>query len=200
MSSVLVNEKGINWLVCDDGRIFRPAYTTETNRIKFGKVQSFKSVHPQKELSPWISRNGYYTVSAKLGTCRPKVLVHRLIAMAFVDGYAEGLTVNHINGNKLDNRPENLEWITRSENSKHQWETGLVDFRGENAPNHKLTQRQVMHIRKALQIGVSSNSLSIIANVNPSTIYLIQAGKRWAQIQDALTFISEMPFPQNGKR
>jgi hypothetical protein len=184
MKSILINEKGIDWLVCDDGRIFRPAYTAGTKRTRFGEVQSFQSVHSQKELSAWIGHSGYYTVSAKLGPRRPKVFVHRLIAMAFVDGYAEGLTVNHINGNKLDNRPENLEWITRSENSKHEWKTGLVDLRGENAPNHKLTQRQVMHIRKALQLGVSSNSLSIIANVSASTIYLIQAGKRWKHIQE----------------
>jgi hypothetical protein len=127
-----------------------------------------KLFFPEKEISPWVARNGYYTVSAKLGSVRPKMLVHRLIAMAFVDGYSEGLTVNHINGNKLDNRPENLEWITRANNTKHEWETGLVDLRGENAPNHKLTQKQVMHIRKALRLGVSANSLAIISNVNPS--------------------------------
>jgi hypothetical protein len=184
MKSILINEKGIDWLVCDDGRIFRPAFATETSRNRFGKSQSFQSTHAQKELSPFISKSGYYLVSAKLGPSRPKVFVHRLIAMAFVEGYAEGLTVNHINGNKLDNRPENLEWVTRAENTKHQWETGLVDLRGENAPNHKLTQRQVIHIRKALQLGVPSNSLSIIANVNPSTIHLIQAGKRWKHLTE----------------
>ena len=184
MKNILIKEKGIEWLVYEDGRVFRPEYTSQTTRTKFGKTQIFQSVFCEKEISPWIGRNGYYTVSAKLGSSRLKMLVHRLVAMAFVNGYAEGLTVNHINGNKLDNRPENLEWITRSDNTKHEWETGLVDLRGENAPNHKLTQRQVMHIRSALKLGVSANSLSIIANLNPSTIYLIQAGKRWRHLID----------------
>ena len=184
MKKILIKEKGVEWLVREDGKILRPEYTSQTTRIKFGKPQIFQSVFPEKEISPWVDRKGYYTVSAKLGSFRPKMLVHRLIAMAFVDGYSEGLTVNHINGNKLDNRPENLEWITRADNTKHEWETGLVDLRGENAPNHKLTQKQVMHIRKALRLGVSANSLAIISNVNPSTIYLIQAGKRWSHLSD----------------
>jgi hypothetical protein len=72
-----------------------------------------------------------------------------------------------------------LEWVTSEQNTKHEWETGLVDLRGEKQPNHKLTQKQVIHIRKALRQGISANSLSIIANVNPSTIYLIEKGKRW---------------------
>ena len=182
MDTIQIHEKGIDWVVCRDGRIFRAAITTKTQRTRFGKVQTFFTERPQTEIQPWISKSGYQIVSAKLGNKRPKVFVHRLIAMAFVDGYASGLSVNHINGNKLDNRPENLEWVTLAENTRHQWETGLVDLRGEKAPSHKLSQRQVIHIRRALRLGVPGNSLAIIANVSPSTIHLIGNGKRWASI------------------
>jgi len=184
MNTITIHEKGIDWLVSEDARIFRPQTIIKIKRSRFGKTQTFESIRPQTEIKPWIDKKGYHIVSAKLGDKRPKMFVHRLVALAFVSGFEPGLSVNHINGNKLDNRPENLEWVTLAENTKHQWRTGLVDLRGENQPNHKLTQRQVIHIRRALRLGVPGNSLAIIAGVNPSTIHLIEKGKRWASLPE----------------
>ena len=184
MKKVTVRQKGVDWLVCEGGDILRPAWTSYTTRRKNGTSQHFCSAHKEKLLTPTLNSRGYLEVSAKFGDKRPKMSVHRLIAIAFVEGYAEGLSVNHINGNKLDNRPENLEWVTLADNTRHQWRTGLVDLNGENATGHKLTQRQVIHIRRALKAGVPANSLSIIAGVSPSTIYLIQKGKRWASVAE----------------
>lgn len=53
-------------------------------------------------------------------------LVSRLIALTWVNGYASGLTVNHIDGNPLNNRFENLEWVTLGENVMHAFRTGLM--------------------------------------------------------------------------
>ena len=52
-------------------------------------------------------------------------LVSRLVGLAWCSGYADGLTINHINGNHLDNRADNLEWVTIQENIKKGRETGL---------------------------------------------------------------------------
>lgn len=52
-------------------------------------------------------------------------LVSRLVAMAFLPAPYEKLTVNHINGNPMDNRVENLEWATLTENIRHGFRTGL---------------------------------------------------------------------------
>lgn len=53
--------------------------------------------------------------------------VHRLVAQAFVSGYSEGKHVNHIDGNKFNNCSSNLEWVTRSENMLHAYDTGLIE-------------------------------------------------------------------------
>lgn len=52
-------------------------------------------------------------------------LVSRLVGMTWCSGYAEDMTINHINGNPLDNRAQNLEWVSLSENIRKGFEAGL---------------------------------------------------------------------------
>lgn len=52
-------------------------------------------------------------------------LVSRLVAMTWVDGYKDGLTVNHIDGNPLNNCSSNLEWVSLAENIRKGFEDGL---------------------------------------------------------------------------
>ena len=56
---------------------------------------------------------------------KKRYTIHRLVAEAYCDKPEGCEQVNHINGDKRDNRAENLEWVTASENHKHAWATGL---------------------------------------------------------------------------
>ncbi len=56
---------------------------------------------------------------------KKRFFVHRLVAIHFCDGYKDNLVVNHIDGDKSNNKAENLEWITRSENDLHAFKLGL---------------------------------------------------------------------------
>jgi len=72
-------------------------------------------------LSPGVQSKGYRTVQLYDGSSPKKprsFLVHRLIAEAFL-GEQPGKFVNHKNGDKSDNRVENLEWVTNQENIDH---------------------------------------------------------------------------------
>ena len=62
---------------------------------------------------------GYFRVHINNETFNKNLLVHRLVAESFVQKEDETLEVNHINGNKLDNRAVNLEWVTKSQNKRH---------------------------------------------------------------------------------
>ena len=53
-------------------------------------------------------------------------LVARLIARTWCDGYSENMTVNHIDGNTLNNTPQNLEWVNRYDNNNHAFDNGLI--------------------------------------------------------------------------
>ena len=66
-------------------------------------------------IKPWITKDGYFQLELNHGK---KMVVHRLVAMAFVPGDF-GLTVNHKNGNKTDNTPDNLEWVSAVQNTMH---------------------------------------------------------------------------------
>lgn len=69
--------------------------------------------------------NGYYhVVLYKNGKYKDKLL-HRLIAETFIPNIKNYLEVNHKNGDKTDNRVENLEWCTRKQNMQHAVKTGL---------------------------------------------------------------------------
>ena len=52
-------------------------------------------------------------------------LVARLVAMTWVDGYGPELTVNHRDGQPLNNKADNLEWLTLADNIKQGFEDGL---------------------------------------------------------------------------
>ena len=71
-----------------------------------------------KTLKPYDNGNGYQKVTLCDNGKVKRLFVHRLVAMAFVEGYKEGLTVDHINAKRDDNNYKNLQWMTLEENVK----------------------------------------------------------------------------------
>lgn len=77
-----------------------------------GGVKSVKGQRPQK-LRQTIGKDGYLVVHLN----HKRVKVHRLVALAFCDGYADNLVVGHKDENRLNNRADNLEWISQKKNN-----------------------------------------------------------------------------------
>ena len=150
--------------------------------IKNGK--NFFQNRKEKIISQCVASNGYLEVAVKINSHRVKFRTHRLVEKAFVDGFEEGLTVNHIDGNKNNNLPSNLEWVTLARNTQLQWETGLVNLRGDNHPSCKLSSGKVRIIRDLLLLGATPNSLAVLVDISPTLIYLIRDGKRWNDLSN----------------
>lgn len=87
----------------------------------FGRVRSlsYNKTGRTKVLSTRESNCGYCMVNIQVNAKSKGFLVHRLVAQAFIPNNFNKPEVNHINGNKLDNRVENLEWVTGRENVRH---------------------------------------------------------------------------------
>jgi hypothetical protein len=77
-------------------------------------------------MSPFINEAGYAVLDLRTKERRRVYKVHRLLMIAFspIPNY-ENFHINHIDGNKINNRIENLEWCTAKENNRHARETGL---------------------------------------------------------------------------
>lgn len=108
-----------------------------------GKVWSYFS---KKYMKVKEDKDGYFALSLKNNNNGySKFGIHRLLMITYfpIDNM-ENMQVNHKNGNKHDNRLENLEWVTGEENLRHARETGLNKVFGQkgiNHPNNKITEQ-----------------------------------------------------------
>lgn len=93
---------------------------------------------------------GYRVVALRKPGILVRARIHTLVANAFVKKPESKvrLTVNHIDGNKINNNADNLEWITSGDNVRHAVKIGLHNIKGEKHPHVKLTEEKVIEMRR----------------------------------------------------
>ena len=151
-----------------------------------GRVKSEKRnyVNGFKILKQTTKKDGYKRVHIKYDDFDKHVYVHRLVANAFLENVNGKKYINHNNGIKDDNRPENLEWCTHKENIQHAQQNGMRDaVVGENNHLAKLTETDVLDIRNTHNLGfVTQQELADAWNVGRTTIRAIIDYKTWKHI------------------
>lgn len=126
---------------------------------------------PGRILKPRPSQKGYFRVALHYRGVKRETGVHRLVAEVFLPEPESGQRnqVNHIDGNKANNRAANLEWATGSENIRHGHRLGLFNMpTGEAHGRAKLTAKAVREIRQSSATGVA---LAANYGVSSSLIY-----------------------------
>ncbi|MCU5173709.1 HNH endonuclease [Bacillus tropicus] len=129
-----------------------------------------------------VVKPGYAKVKFK----QKMIGVHQIISFLKYGKKNVGLNVNHIDGDKLNNKPSNLEVVTQSENILHAFRTGLKQPaapKGEGNAFSKLTDNEVREIKSLLDKGLMKKDIAAKFNIDPSTISRINSGTRWAHIK-----------------
>lgn len=145
-----------------------------------GKVFSIRS---NKCLKGVPEGMGYLQVYlCKNGKCK-RYVIHRIVAMHFIENPHNKPEVNHIDCIKSNNNVSNLEWVSPSENVRHSIKMGRVNRKGEKHPSNKLNEKQVMNIRGLLKDGKSVKEVNrLYPFVTRSCIWGIKGGHTWKHL------------------
>lgn len=164
----IINYEGL-YQVSNYGRIKSLNRTDSNNHKIFEKI--LKPIFSGTANTINLYKNGY----------KQRVSIHRIVANHFIPNLFNYPIINHLNGNKKDNRFTNLEWCTYSINHKHAYEIGLKQpKRGEESHLAKLTQKDVEKIRFLYKTtDLTQSNLAQIFNVQLKCIYSILNEFTW---------------------
>lgn len=143
-----------------------------------GQVYSHKR---HKVMRTYYNNNGYEMIKFAGGD-RKHFLIHRLVAKAFCDGYADGLVVNHIDGNRHNNVANNLEWCTTIENVHDMMKRGTHNY----TEAHKAAR-----VARRIKVNCIDAETGEVVN----TFNSLEDAKRWLGVNSA----SHISTALNGK-
>ena len=143
--------------------------------------------HGSRILHTRHHRNGY--VITTLGVGKPSVYIHHIVAAAFIGPRPEGQEIDHIDANKENNTPENLEYVTTLENMQRAWKLGLMKppsneskARGERVWCSKLTVAKVQLMRYMRKEGTGPYALARLFHVKPRQVFKVINRQQWKHV------------------
>lgn len=163
--------------------------TNGTHEVsEYGDIRKTKSGLVR---SPSVNMWGYKCLRLRLNGTPKMVGVHTLVAEAFIGPRPAGMEVNHKDGNKLNNRPGNLEYVTSGENQRHSYALGLREpTRGELNGKNLLTEekvREIYKIRSELGYGARRIAKMIGLPDHPSAVGKVLSGHVWKHVAEVST-------------
>lgn len=152
--------------------------------IESGDIRSTKYRTP-RVLKAQVGRNGYASVcmTSASGVIK-RVSVHRVVAVSFIGPCPEGMEVRHLDGDPLNNRPDNLAYGTVRENRADSEGHGTA-ARGQRHGMRKLSEREVYALRA--EYDSSQHLVTEMAErygIRPSQVYRIGRRRAWKSLPE----------------
>lgn len=127
-----------------------------------------------------VKPDGYRSVRVAFNGREYQALAHRLVWISRHGDIPDNLEVNHKDGQRGDNRPANLELVTKSQNLQHAYDVlGRTRAAGERNGRSKLTAEQAREIRQRIRGGSARRALAREFKVSPVVIRKIERGVYW---------------------
>jgi hypothetical protein len=186
--------KGVGWVYEEWADItgYEKIYAVST----FGRVRSYSRLVWQPQMSRYAKRkerilkqkkcsDGYLAVTLSVDKEKKHTGVHRLVALMFVENPKDKPEVNHLLGDKKQNRPEKLGWVTDRENCIHAIKFGLDSVIGERNGRSKLTEKDVLNIRAVFKNLKKGGKMALAKkyNILPTTLRKIAVGELWKHLK-----------------
>lgn len=122
-------------------------------------------------------------VRVSIDGIRHNALAHRVVWSYLNGEIPEAMVINHINGIKNDNRPINLECVTKSENVRHSFEVlGHQVLRGSSNGSSKLSENDVRRIKELRAAGLTQAEIAKIHGISFQQVSRIMNGSRWSHL------------------
>ena len=145
----------------------------------FGRVRRRDS---GRAIKLQVNRRYFYATIRVSGSVK-SFRVHCLVAASFIGARPPGAHVNHIDGDKLNNRASNLEYVTPRENCAHSWRMGLSEpCRNVGVRNGRarIGPSDARIIRARRHEGMTLSAIAKMHGISPSQVRRICTGENWA--------------------